>query len=460
VTGAAGFGLVLFAVGSMLPAAAADTSDPASPDLYPAPQSLYPAPQARALPASEPAPDPEPPASPPAVEPLASPPPPAPKAVVRSVPHTVSAPPAPEAEAVVPAAARAATPRQHPKPPPPAPRHESLFVSLIPRPSDVSWSPGHVGFNLSITFALVLLLGLPAELLNSSIKVRAVVAPHRRRLRLGWLAAFEARLATVPDPLLLIGFSAAAALVYSQLDPGVGFDGESALFVGALAMALIVVTGVLEVVRIPYLRRRHNVTSHLQLFPRAFAIAALLVVVSRLTGFHPGFIFGITCGLAISGRLRDADEGRSIAIACAVLLAVAALAWIVWIPASTAAAADHPSTLAVISDTFLATLWVTGLQVVLFGLLPLRFLYGEKVMSWSRIGWLALYGTAVFLFVQTIFHPGPGVWGGLSSSTMAILGLAGIALLIFSIAYWLWARRTTAPPPEPPGPEPELVLVG
>ncbi len=400
-------------------------------------------------------------------QPLASPPAPtpAPKAVLRSAPRIVSSPPAPEAETAAAPAAPAAAPHKHPKAAaPPAQRHESLFVSLIPRPSEVSWSPGHVGFNLSITFALVLLLGLPAELLNSSIKVRAVVAPRRKRFQMAWLTcdSLEARLATIPDPLLLVGFSATAALVYSQLDPGVGLDGESMLFIGALAMALIVVTGVLEVVRIPYLRRRHNVTSHLQMFPRAFAIAAVLVVISRVTGFHPGFIFGITCGLAISGRLRDADEGRSIAIACAGLLAVAALAWVVWIPASNAAAAAHPSTLAVVSDTFLATLWVTGLQVVLFGLLPLRFLYGEKVLSWSRWGWLALYGTAVFLFVQTIFHPGPGVWGGLSSSTMAILGLAGIALLIFAVCYWLWAKTTTrgSDAPPDPEPEPELALVG
>jgi hypothetical protein len=298
---------------------------------------------------------------------------------------------------------------------------------------------GQVTVNASLALGLVLLLGLPAELLNSALKARFAMRQRRHRVRL--FGAMEERINRLPDPVLLVGFGAASAVVYSQLDPSMGFDGESLLFMGALAAALIVVTGTLEAVRIPYLSRRHDVGSHLAMFPKAFVIAVVLVLVSRLTSFHPGFIFGVTCGLSVSGRLRDEDEGRSIAVACAALLALAAVAWAAWIPAADAASGADPSALATVSDTFLATLWVTGLQVVLFGLVPIRFLYGEKVLAWSRKGWLALYGTAMFLFVQTLFHPSSDQWGGFSTATMLVIAASGVVLLLGSLGFWLWVKR-------------------
>jgi hypothetical protein len=321
-----------------------------------------------------------------------------------------------------------------------------FFVASIPRPSEVVWSVGQVTVNAALALGLVLLLGLPAEILNSALKARFAMKRHRRRV--GWLAAVEDRVNRLPDPVLLVGFGALSAIVYSQLDPSMGFDRESLLFMGALAAALIAVTGTLEAVRIPYLSRRHEVRSHLAMFPKAFVIAVVLVLVSRLTSFHPGFIFGVTCGLSVSGRLRDEDEGRSIAVACAALLTLAAVAWVAWIPAADAASASDPSGVAVAFDTFLATLWVTGLQVVLFGLLPLQFLYGEKVLAWSRKGWLAMYGTAMFLFVQTLFHPSADEWGGFSTATMIVVAVSGVVLLLASIAFWAWVKRHPIAPPE------------
>jgi hypothetical protein len=343
----------------------------------------------------------------------------------------------PEPAAVPASTAVAAVPRED-KTPSQRPR----FVAMIPRPSEISWNLGHVGANASIAFAMVLLLGLPAELLNSSLKARAALRPARVRLPL--LGRFERRLNRMPSPLLLVAFSAAGAVVHSQLEPEIRFDRTSMLFLGALTMAFIVVTGVLELVRIPYLHRRHQVSSHLTMFPRAFLVAVVLVIVSRLTGFQPGFVFGITCGLAVTGRLKDEDEGRSIALACAVLLVVAAIGWIAWIPASTAASAAHPGAVAILLDSFLATLWVTGLQVVLFGLLPFRFLYGEKVLHWSRTGWLALYGTAVFLFMQTLFHPQAAKWGGFSEHAIRLLVVTSVVMFLASIAFWLWVRRRSS----------------
>jgi hypothetical protein len=284
----------------------------------------------------------------------------------------------------------------------------------------------------------VLLLGLPAEILNSSLKERQSRRPHERKHT--WLHDLEDRVNGWPDGVLLVGFGIAGALIYSQLDPSLGFNSRSLLLIGALAAALVIATGVTEAVRIPFLRARHQVQPHLRMFPRAFIMAVPLVVLSRITGFNPGFIFGITCGLAVEGTLRDEDEGLSIGFAFVVLLAMGSVAWLLWIPASHAATGNDPSGVAVLVDTFLATLWVTGLQVVLFGMLPLKYLYGEKVLEWSRAGWFAIYFTAMFLFTQTLLHPSAGTWGGFSGGTLVFLGGVGGVLLAGSVVFWLWTQ--------------------
>src|SRR5256885_672480 len=138
------------------------------------------------------------------------------------------------------------------------------------------------------------------------------------------------------------------------------------------------------------------------MFPRAFVIAVPLVVLS--------------------------------------VLALGAAAWLFWIPASHAATVDNPSGIAIVFDTFLATLWVTALQVVLFAMLPLKYLYGEKVMQWSRLGWFGIYFTAMFLFTQVLLHPSAGTWGGLSDGTLRIIAALGVVLLVASVVYWLWVQ--------------------
>jgi hypothetical protein len=332
-----------------------------------------------------------------------------------------------------------ATPKRRVQPAPNSPILETPeFVTNLPRPDDISWTAKNVTNNAWIAFLLVLLLGLPAEIFNSSLKARQQNRPpHKRR---GLLHTLETRINGLPNSILLVGFALVSALIYAELDPHLGFNSRSALLVGALTAALIIVTGVCEAARIPYLLKRHRARAHLQMFPRAFLVAIPLVVLSRVTGFHPGFIFGVTCALAVEGSLRDEHEGSSLALALVSVLALGVGAWFAWIPVSHAARLDEPSNVAILLDTFLATLWVTALQVVLFGMLPLKYLYGEKVMQWNRFGWFAIYFTAMFLFTQVLLHPESDAWAGFSENTLHLVAALGVVLLAASVAYWLWVR--------------------
>lgn len=116
------------------------------------------------------------------------------------------------------------------------------------------------------------------------------------------------------------------------------------------------------------------------------------------------------------------------------------MGWLAGAPVAEAAAGPDPSTATLLLDAALAALWVSGLQAVLFGLLPLRFLPGEKVVRWSRAGWLAIYGTALFLFVHAVARPG-GDEGDVTSEATA--WSMAVLLALFSLAAlgtWAWFR--------------------
>jgi hypothetical protein len=313
----------------------------------------------------------------------------------------------------------------------------SLLAAALPTPRDVSFDAGHVGMNALIVLVVLFLVGLPAELLNSVLKANYGSRPHSRHVAA--LAGVGSAVNGLPNGVLLVGFALVGAFVYGHLDPTFGWDRRSLVTVAGLTAALIVVTGLAEALRIPYLRRRGGPPSHLRMFPLAIAAAIVLVVVSRGLGLQPGLIFGVTCGLALTGELSDVEEGRSLAFASAGVLAVTLVSWLAWSPVAEAAAGADPSTATLFLDTALSALWVTGLQAVLFGLLPLRFLAGEKVLRWSRRGWVAIYGTALFLFVHAVLRPGAAEHETTSATAWSMAGLLTLFCLV-AVGSWAWYR--------------------
>jgi hypothetical protein len=307
-----------------------------------------------------------------------------------------------------------------------------------------------VAANAGLVLLLLLLAGLPAEVLNATLKANYHERP--RGSRFPRLVALGGTINALPNPVLLVSFGLVGALIHGQLDPHLGLNRQSLVLVAGLAAALVVVTGLAEALRMPYLRRRGGPPSHLRMFPLALVAAVSLVAVSRAFGLQPGLIFGITCGLALAGEINEIEEGRSIAVAAVGLLVVAVASWLIWTPVADAASGPDPGTGTLFLDAALSALWVTGLQAVIFGLLPLRFLYGEKLMKWSPACWMAIYGAALFLFVHAVARPGGGSEGHVSSSATiwSMFGVLGLFTL-GALGVWAWFRYF-APARQPASP--------
>lgn len=316
--------------------------------------------------------------------------------------------------------------------------HRSPFVDAIPDPRDVSWSPRHLLANLMLVLLLIVMVGFPAELINSTLKEHYDQVNRPFVGVRSALAALEQRLMGVPNAVLLVGFAAVGALISGELDPSFGVNATSLVLFAALALAFVVVTVLLELVRIPYIhnRRRARYRHHLRLFPLALVMAVVFVVLSRVVGFRPGWVFGITCGLLLAPEVGEEEHASSLAVSGVLLLVTSLAAWLAWIPWSSAAQEPHPSLTVVFMDAFLATLWISALQAVIFGFAPLEALYGKTLQRWNFRVWVGLYVAALFFLVQLLLHPSAHRWGGVPSTTFWQMFSLFIVFLLGAIAFW------------------------
>ena len=137
------------------------------------------------------------------------------------------------------------------------------------------------------------------------------------------------------------------------------------------------------------------------------------------------------------------------AIATAGALVVAVVAWFgLWALTASAAGAE-PGLLLQAVRTALAMGLVAGIELAVFGMLPVRFLPGESVYRWSRPIWAGLFGIGTLAFVHILLNPSSGYLSDTTRTPVFTI----VALLIFfglgSVVFWAYFRfRRTPVEPE------------
>ncbi len=245
----------------------------------------------------------------------------------------------------------------------------------------------------------------------------------------------------------------AGTLLAGLLDPGFGWNRSTgALLVGA-GLGLVGVMAVGLGVSAWFVRRRDTgVALSVRALPGALVVTAACVVLSRVVGFEPGYLYGVLAGLVVGGALSAVDEGKQAALASAVTAVVAVAAWLGWSWLQPSLGSDPSFGLTVV-DTALATLFVAGLEGLVFGLVPMRFLAGAQVLRWSKLVWGLLFGAGVFFFLQLLAHPGSGY--GPTDSAVPFLTAAALfaGFGLVSVGFWGWFRIRDRRQPAQPTPE-------
>lgn len=308
------------------------------------------------------------------------------------------------------------------------------FASSVPRPTEVSSDPLVLAQSALLTLALLLLMPFPGQLFNSTFEAHE--DEIRRSLRLDRLRAIgDAAGGFWRSWPGVAVFTAIAAALYALLDPSFGLDLRSlSTYVGMLA-GIVVVT--LAFALPAWVVHGRAARPSVKVVPLSLGVGVVCVAISRVTGFQPGYLYGLLIGLAFARELSVAEEARVVAASAALMLVGAFAAWI----GLAALPPGDEASFAVLSlRTALAAVLVAGLEGVAFGLLPFRFLPGEALFAGNRLLWAALLGAGVFAFFHVLINPASGYLADTSRTPLLTTLALFVGFGLGSVAFWGWFR--------------------
>jgi hypothetical protein len=320
----------------------------------------------------------------------------------------------------------------------------SAFVASVGGPLQVSLDPVVLAQSAFLSLLIVLLMPFPAELFNKTLEehlseVRGALGrvpllglivgrgAGRETGQMGWF-----------NPVAVLVFVLVSAALYGLLDPGFGLGAASLVTYFGLLVALVAVAWLAA---LPLRSVHHRLTGdsgRLRAVPWTLLFAALSVLISRAACFLPGYLYGLVIGYAFVREIEERDEGRGLAAGAWWMLGLAFVAWFALGAVRTPGI--EPSVPGRIAESVFAAITVGGIEGIVFGLVPLRFLHGEAVFRWRRSRWGVLYGLGLFAFFWIILNPSNG-FVGTSSQTELFTALAlFVGFGLASVLFWSYFR--------------------
>ena len=155
-----------------------------------------------------------------------------------------------------------------------------------------------------------------------------------------------------------------------------------------MILAVVAINIGLSLIVMRVAKRAFDVSALLKPMPGALAIVAVSVLVSRLAGISPGFLFGIVLGVAYARELKLRDDARLGLLGVGLTIAAGLLAWLGYGIASATIAGDGFANNLLIEVLAAITLEALGTLVV--ALLPIDFMTaapssaGRSSPGWGR----------------------------------------------------------------------------
>lgn len=313
------------------------------------------------------------------------------------------------------------------------------IVRSVPRPGDLSGDLGIILTNIVLGGLTLVLMLLTAEIFNQTLEENEddikdwfgrISGPLK-----GVFGVFGdlARLITdgrgfagIFAPIVLL---ALAALLYGLEEPGYGINEQSLVIFTSFLAAFAVLTYVYDGGQL-LMTNSYGVPGSIRLFPAGIFVALFCIAVTRLLGFQPGLIYGfIAAHTLVAGSVLTRDqEGRQILFPALVLLTVCAAAFLLVGPARDLAT-DHDSLWASLPEGAAVGIFVGGLEGMFFQMVPIKWMDGHRLWTWSKLVWLGVAGITAFLFWHVLLNAERQSFDTLSATTPAI------ALLLMGLCF-------------------------
>ena len=281
--------------------------------------------------------------------------------------------------------------------------------------------------------ALLFLVAIPAELLNSTI------SSNTRRFGRGF-RAIESFSDRIRDWFISVTRSRAAAAailvvvvstIFGFVDPGFGFDLASLRLVLSLSIAFFVLSYGTSWLTGIILRRTAHADSQIVIQPATILFAVLGVVLARLLDFAPGFLIGLVIGLELTRAARR-TAATAVLVQFGLILGLSVAAWVGYsLIAESGGAVDFGG--ALLNDTLVA-LTAEGLMAIFVAALPLTFLEGRDLWEHSKPIWFITFFVIASAFALIVL---PTALSGTDGADL------GVWVLVFAgfgvVTFILWA---------------------
>lgn len=334
------------------------------------------------------------------------------------------------------------------------PRDRTAFAAALPRPSELNLDAESIVATSLLVILLLVLIGFPAEIFNKTWEENN--ADIQRLLGRSPPAGDDP---VAPPPtreatpgrrgLQFLAVAAIAAMLYGFLEPGFSpFSRQGAALMVGLLLAIVIVTATFELTQAVVVRQQFGIRGLMAAYPGTILIAVVCVVLSRALAFVPGYLYGLVADMRVEG-LRDEEEGPSLTVAAVVLVALGALAWVAWLPVDDRMGTGRPGFGLLVLDATLVGVVVASIESLLFGMLPMTFLDGGKVVGWRRGVWMLLEALGAFAMMMIVMHPEAGLVDTATDASVFSMVVLFAVFGALSLAFWGWFRRRRRRIPAP-----------
>lgn len=320
------------------------------------------------------------------------------------------------------------------------PATPSALTGSIPTLSELFSNPVALAAGGGFALALMLLVAIPSELLNSTL------SSGGHRLGRGYLAV-QGALAGVNDRLTAVTrtpvVSAAVlilamSVVFGFNDPDYGFDPVSVRLTLSMAASIFIVYCLAALLSGAIMKRLWGIESRLEMLPTALLLAVLGVVIARLIDFTPGFLIGLAIGLSIIGTVPAALRAKAILLQLGVIFAVGVVAYLAY-----SGLRGIPGLIDTVPGVFLDDTLVaivaeslTGLLIVL---LPLAFFSGRELWTQSKLLWVVSFMIVATAFSVIVLPTATDEVGSLLDLVPWLIPVAIYAVIVLGL--WAWLSR-------------------
>ncbi|MFK8910221.1 FGLLP motif-containing membrane protein, partial [Streptomyces sp. YS-3] len=348
------------------------------------------------------------------------------------------------------------SPRPSGHPAPPGHGHHDRpagLVGSLRTPAEVSWALKDIAGSVGMAAWFLLLVLLLEKAFPSQLAENALGRWWRRRR-----AERSARTSTarLPGWVRMGCFALLGGALVVWADATAHWSGPTVAKVLGAAVGTLLVLVTYEKTKDSLLRPgRGGIRAELRVVPAGLVLAALMAALSRGLAFPVPYVYGLVAVYMVLGTAPPAPsptphtmpKGQAVLIGGICVLSASLLVWILGTPLIEAGRTAAPDSARHALAYTVGLMVVGGIEVVVFGMLPLSGMDGRVLKSWSKPAWYGLYLVALTLFFHVLLnsvHPGLGpgfvVSKDLRWCTLAI----ATALFLAAWAFSLGLRRHVA----------------